>query len=164
MSITIMQLRNYPFLRLNPNTASDRIYTHSTGSWCVQLLTLLSGDKMSASMCMRCGFFFPVKSLISVHNTLRHRSLTQHRRSSTICCLSPTSKSYSITLLPGDGIGPEVVSVAKEALSVAGSMEGISFSFFLSLFRFHRDFFCNDLDENWSLFILKESTSDFKRL
>ncbi|XP_050234860.1 3-isopropylmalate dehydrogenase 2, chloroplastic-like [Mercurialis annua] len=55
-------------------------------------------------------------------------------------CLKPTrincaaaavrpSKRYSITLLPGDGIGPEVISVAKNALKLAGNLEGIEFSF-----------------------------------
>ncbi|KAF3782903.1 3-isopropylmalate dehydrogenase [Nymphaea thermarum] len=39
----------------------------------------------------------------------------------------PSSKSYKLTLLPGDGIGPEVVSVAKDVLLLAGSLEGISF-------------------------------------
>ncbi|GAV70917.1 Iso_dh domain-containing protein [Cephalotus follicularis] len=39
------------------------------------------------------------------------------------------SKSYSITLLPGDGIGPEVISVAKSVLNLAGSLEGIEFRF-----------------------------------
>ncbi|KAJ0980764.1 hypothetical protein J5N97_009019 [Dioscorea zingiberensis] len=39
------------------------------------------------------------------------------------------SRSYSITLLPGDGIGPEVVSVAKDVLVLAGSYEGIKFRF-----------------------------------
>jgi isocitrate/isopropylmalate dehydrogenase len=32
--------------------------------------------------------------------------------------------SYNITLLPGDGIGPEVVDVAKDILFVAGAKEG----------------------------------------
>ncbi|KAF2301454.1 hypothetical protein GH714_024383 [Hevea brasiliensis] len=39
------------------------------------------------------------------------------------------SKRYSITLLPGDGISPEVISVAKNVLNLAGSLEGIEFSF-----------------------------------
>ncbi|KAF7012537.1 hypothetical protein CFC21_026719 [Triticum aestivum] len=38
---------------------------------------------------------------------------------------SAAARSYSITLLPGDGIGPEVVAVAKDVLSVAGSKEGV---------------------------------------
>ncbi|OMP03946.1 Isocitrate and isopropylmalate dehydrogenases family [Corchorus olitorius] len=38
-------------------------------------------------------------------------------------------KRYSITLLPGDGIGPEIVSVTKEVLKLAGSLEGIEFNF-----------------------------------
>ena len=37
---------------------------------------------------------------------------------------SAAARSYNITLLPGDGIGPEVVAVAKDVLSVAGSKEG----------------------------------------
>jgi hypothetical protein len=37
-------------------------------------------------------------------------------------------RSYSVTLLPGDGIGPEVVAVAKDVLYLAGSLEGNSLS------------------------------------
>jgi 3-isopropylmalate dehydrogenase len=37
---------------------------------------------------------------------------------------SASIRSYNITLLPGDGIGPEVVAVAKDVLSLAGSLEG----------------------------------------
>lgn len=42
---------------------------------------------------------------------------------------STTTKSYNITLLPGDGIGPEVISVAKKVLNLTGSIEGIEFKF-----------------------------------
>jgi 3-isopropylmalate dehydrogenase len=35
-------------------------------------------------------------------------------------------RSYTVTLLPGDGIGPEVVAVAKDVLSLSGSLEGKS--------------------------------------
>ncbi|GLU22010.1 hypothetical protein SLE2022_381130 [Rubroshorea leprosula] len=45
------------------------------------------------------------------------------------CSAATPAKRYSITLLPGDGIGPEVISVAKNVLKVAGSLEGIEFSF-----------------------------------
>ncbi|GJX56707.1 3-isopropylmalate dehydrogenase, chloroplastic-like protein [Tanacetum coccineum] len=48
------------------------------------------------------------------------------------CCSSTTAaakKSYNITLLPGDGIGPEVISVAKNVLNLAASIEGIEFKF-----------------------------------
>nr|XP_043627667.1 3-isopropylmalate dehydrogenase, chloroplastic-like [Erigeron canadensis] len=52
---------------------------------------------------------------------------------SIIRCSSATSstnhKSYNITLLPGDGIGPEVISVAKNVLNLAASIEGIEFKF-----------------------------------
>ncbi|KAL5731555.1 3-isopropylmalate dehydrogenase [Ranunculus cassubicifolius] len=40
-----------------------------------------------------------------------------------------SNKSYSITLLPGDGIGPEVISVAKNVLTLVGSHQGIEFGF-----------------------------------
>ncbi|OMO53523.1 Isocitrate and isopropylmalate dehydrogenases family [Corchorus olitorius] len=48
-----------------------------------------------------------------------------------ISCAAATKppKRYSITLLPGDGIGPEIVSVTKEVLKLAGSLEGIEFNF-----------------------------------
>ncbi|KAI3442542.1 3-isopropylmalate dehydrogenase [Psidium guajava] len=45
------------------------------------------------------------------------------------CGASTPTRRYSITLLPGDGIGPEVISVAKGVLSLAGSLEGIEFGF-----------------------------------
>ncbi|OVA16079.1 Isocitrate and isopropylmalate dehydrogenases family [Macleaya cordata] len=48
----------------------------------------------------------------------------------TIRCSATSSiKSYNITLLPGDGIGPEVISVAKQVLTLTGSQEGIEFLF-----------------------------------
>ncbi|WKA00194.1 hypothetical protein VitviT2T_018577 [Vitis vinifera] len=51
-------------------------------------------------------------------------------RLATIRCSAATPpKRYSITLLPGDGIGPEVISVAKNVLKLAGSLEGIEFGF-----------------------------------
>ncbi|GJT75706.1 3-isopropylmalate dehydrogenase, chloroplastic-like protein [Tanacetum coccineum] len=40
-----------------------------------------------------------------------------------------TKRRYNITLLPGDGIGPEVISVAKNVLNLAASVEGIEFKF-----------------------------------
>ncbi|KAF8041760.1 hypothetical protein BT93_A0381 [Corymbia citriodora subsp. variegata] len=45
------------------------------------------------------------------------------------CGATTPTRRYSITLLPGDGIGPEVISVAKGVLSLAGSLEGIEFGF-----------------------------------
>ena len=46
---------------------------------------------------------------------------------------TPSKRSYKITLLPGDGIGPEVSSVAKNVLVLAGSLEGTSQHFYLDL-------------------------------
>ncbi|KAK1305366.1 hypothetical protein QJS10_CPB11g01699 [Acorus calamus] len=45
------------------------------------------------------------------------------------CSAGPPKKRYSVTLLPGDGIGPEVISVAKDVLSLAASLEGIALQF-----------------------------------
>ncbi|XP_002979709.2 uncharacterized protein LOC9636158 [Selaginella moellendorffii] len=39
------------------------------------------------------------------------------------------SRSYKITVLPGDGIGPEIMSVALDVMRSIGSQEGISFHF-----------------------------------
>ncbi|CAK9133545.1 unnamed protein product, partial [Ilex paraguariensis] len=39
------------------------------------------------------------------------------------CSATTTTKRYTITLLPGDGIGPEVIAVAKNALKLVGSLE-----------------------------------------
>ncbi|GKE43094.1 3-isopropylmalate dehydrogenase, chloroplastic-like protein [Tanacetum coccineum] len=56
----------------------------------------------------------------SQHNTIKKPIIIR-------CCSSTTTaakKSYNITLLPGDGIGPEVISVAKNVLNLAASIEG----------------------------------------
>ncbi|KAL3336777.1 hypothetical protein AABB24_029446 [Solanum stoloniferum] len=45
------------------------------------------------------------------------------------CSAASPSKSYNITLLPGDGIGPEVISVAKNALQLVASIEGFKVAF-----------------------------------
>ncbi|KAL3736855.1 hypothetical protein ACJRO7_025739 [Eucalyptus globulus] len=45
------------------------------------------------------------------------------------CGATAPARRYSITLLPGDGIGPEVIAVARGVLSLAGSLEGIEFGF-----------------------------------
>ncbi|XP_025625661.1 3-isopropylmalate dehydrogenase, chloroplastic-like [Arachis hypogaea] len=43
--------------------------------------------------------------------------------------LSSSLASYTITLLPGDGIGPEVISFTKDVLVLTGSFEGITYEF-----------------------------------
>ncbi|PIA25320.1 hypothetical protein AQUCO_11800011v1 [Aquilegia coerulea] len=57
------------------------------------------------------------------------KSLTNLKRTLIRCSATSSSKRYNITLLPGDGIGPEVVSVAKNVLTLAGSQQGIEFEF-----------------------------------
>ncbi|QCE08835.1 3-isopropylmalate dehydrogenase 2, chloroplastic-like [Vigna unguiculata] len=60
-------------------------------------------------------------------------SFFSRRSAPIICSAAPTpsksQRSYTITLLPGDGIGPEVISVAKDVLILAGSLEGIKYEF-----------------------------------
>ncbi|XP_010492220.1 PREDICTED: 3-isopropylmalate dehydrogenase 3, chloroplastic isoform X2 [Camelina sativa] len=55
----------------------------------------------------------------------------QYHAPSLIRCAaaSPGKKRFNIALLPGDGIGPEVISVAKSVLEKAGSLEGLEFDF-----------------------------------
>ncbi|KAI4331186.1 hypothetical protein MLD38_029396 [Melastoma candidum] len=70
----------------------------------------------------------PVKTSNSLFNLLPKRSSLRPARVRCSSSSSPT-RHYAITLLPGDGIGPEVVSVAKKVLQRAGSVEGIHFDF-----------------------------------
>ncbi|XP_057527356.1 3-isopropylmalate dehydrogenase, chloroplastic-like [Amaranthus tricolor] len=53
-------------------------------------------------------------------------------KSSIVRCsaaATPTKKSYNITLLPGDGIGPEIISVTKDVLQIAASIQGIEIKY-----------------------------------
>lgn len=47
------------------------------------------------------------------------------------CAANTSKKRYNIAVLPGDGVGNEVIPVAVDALCLAGSLEG-SFYFTLS--------------------------------
>uniref|UniRef100_A0A2P2MW14 3-isopropylmalate dehydrogenase n=1 Tax=Rhizophora mucronata TaxID=61149 RepID=A0A2P2MW14_RHIMU len=74
----------------------------------------------------------PIKPIFNLKPTCRRYQKPDRIRFTSPAAAggsSASSKRYSITLLPGDGIGPEVISVAKNALELAGSLEGISFSF-----------------------------------
>ncbi|XP_010537914.1 PREDICTED: 3-isopropylmalate dehydrogenase, chloroplastic-like [Tarenaya hassleriana] len=64
----------------------------------------------------------------SLFRSVSKRSCQPGRIRCASASASP-AKRYNITLLPGDGIGPEVISVAKNVLHQAGSLEGIEFSF-----------------------------------
>ena len=39
------------------------------------------------------------------------------------------AKTYKIAVLPGDGIGPEVMKESLKTLEAAGKLHGVSFSF-----------------------------------
>ena len=45
--------------------------------------------------------------------------------------------AFQITLLPGDGIGPEIMSVAVDVLRTVGLQLGISFEFQTALVVVH---------------------------
>ncbi|CAH8360334.1 unnamed protein product [Eruca vesicaria subsp. sativa] len=52
------------------------------------------------------------------------------RRGTAIRCAANTPKKrYTIAVLPGDGVGNEVIPIAVEALRLAGSLEGIDLRF-----------------------------------
>ncbi|KAF7814455.1 3-isopropylmalate dehydrogenase, chloroplastic-like [Senna tora] len=74
-----------------------------------------------------------VRALRPLSETYRFLSTRSFRpsvvRCSAAAASSPSKRSYSITLLPGDGIGPEVTAIAKNVLVLAGSLEGIKFDF-----------------------------------
>uniref|UniRef100_I1MCD0 3-isopropylmalate dehydrogenase n=1 Tax=Glycine max TaxID=3847 RepID=I1MCD0_SOYBN len=57
------------------------------------------------------------------------RSIPLSLRCSAAPSSSKPTRSYSITLIPGDGIGPEIISVAKDVLVLAGYLEGIKYDF-----------------------------------
>ena len=50
-------------------------------------------------------------------------------RAQRALAVSAAAKSYKITLLPGDGIGPEIMAVAKDILVEVGSQRDIAFDF-----------------------------------
>jgi len=87
------------------------------------LLNIEKKTKMAASL--QLLQFKPVKPSFSFFS---------RRSAPIICSAAPTpsksQRSYTITLLPGDGIGPEVISVAKDVLILAGSLEGTAPSLF----------------------------------
>ena len=55
----------------------------------------------------------------------------QSPKPTRISCAAAKAKPptrYNITLLPGDGIGPEIVSITKDVLKLTGSLEGSLYS------------------------------------
>ncbi|KAI3781534.1 hypothetical protein L2E82_11551 [Cichorium intybus] len=69
--------------------------------------------------------------------------------------ISSTTKRYNITLLPRDGIGPEIISVAKNILNIAGSIEGST--------PLHREFlFCEVLAVELIMYKLDKNEKHLK--
>ncbi|XP_006301906.2 3-isopropylmalate dehydrogenase 2, chloroplastic [Capsella rubella] len=68
----------------------------------------------------------------STQNPFAFASATKHNFRGVClirCAANTPKKRYTIAVLPGDGIGNEVIPVAVEVLRLAGSLEGIYFSF-----------------------------------
>lgn len=78
----------------------------------------------------------PFKSQIQLQQTKNFNSsafyYNKFPRVRCSAATTPTKKSYNITLLPGDGIGPEIISISKHVLQLAASIEGSPFFFFLN--------------------------------
>ena len=51
------------------------------------------------------------------------------RKVDVVCRAASDARKHRVTLLPGDGIGPEITEVAVEALQSVGRLEGIQFEF-----------------------------------
>lgn len=87
--------------------------------------------------------------LVKVPATFTKQSFAPFRVRCAVA--SPGKKRYNITLLPGDGIGPEVVSIAKNVLQQAGSLEGsLACSFLLMLLLFNFDWNLLFSAGNWN--------------
>lgn len=67
--------------------------------------------------------------LMRLPNYLASNSVVSKSSGRIRCAATTPSKHYTITLLPGDGIGPEVISVATNVLNLTASLEGIEFKF-----------------------------------
>jgi hypothetical protein len=57
-------------------------------------------------------------------NYLASNSVVSKSSGRIRCAATTPSKHYNITLLPGDGIGPEVISIATNVLNLTASLEG----------------------------------------
>ncbi|CAA7406820.1 unnamed protein product [Spirodela intermedia] len=69
------------------------------------------------------GFFVSSLTPAAVPRHLSHLLPRRRGAASFHCSAAPSPRSYSVTLIPGDGIGPEVVSVARDVLYLVGSHE-----------------------------------------
>lgn len=63
------------------------------------------------------------RRLGSVPTASRARAASRTSRLSTVC------KLHKVCVLPGDGIGPEIMNVATKVLSAAGKLEGEEFQY-----------------------------------
>lgn len=64
--------------------------------------------------------------LAPVSMAFKSRSKSRQTMVVRASACGPKPKSYKISLLPGDGIGPEVLKVAVDVLQLVGSHEGSS--------------------------------------
>lgn len=68
---------------------------------------------------------------LSLDASVKTTRSVQFRRPLVVKAAATTSgeKNYKVTVLPGDGIGPEIIGVAVDVLKLVGSQEGIKFEF-----------------------------------
>ncbi|XP_074276136.1 3-isopropylmalate dehydrogenase, chloroplastic-like [Silene latifolia] len=89
-------------------------------------LNLITPLKSQTNL-LPCSNLFPTCNS-NINNTI----VTNRSKFATVRCAAaatPTKRSYTITLLPGDGIGPEIISIAKDVLHLAASLEGIELKY-----------------------------------
>ncbi|GBG59098.1 hypothetical protein CBR_g24441 [Chara braunii] len=70
-----------------------------------------------------------VKHTVQGEGSCRRKSMAVVRASASETSEGACARSYKITLLPGDGIGPEIMKVAKEVLKMVGQQEGMELAF-----------------------------------
>ncbi|KAJ4909021.1 hypothetical protein Rs2_03642 [Raphanus sativus] len=67
--------------------------------------------------------------VISTQLPVAFISAMKQRGSAIRCAANTPNKRYNIAVLPGDGVGNEVIPVAVDALRLAGSLEGLDLRF-----------------------------------
>ncbi|KAH9302250.1 hypothetical protein KI387_013833, partial [Taxus chinensis] len=93
------------------------------GKQVVRIAFLATGTSME---CISSAFSKTSVSLRPRHEG-SHSKTSFSRAVKVRCAAAP--RTYKITLLPGDGIGPEITSVAKDVLRLVGSQLAINFKF-----------------------------------
>ncbi|GBG70675.1 hypothetical protein CBR_g7976 [Chara braunii] len=70
-----------------------------------------------------------LKRAVRDEGSCQRKGMVALRASTKETSEAASARSYKITLLPGDGIGPEIMKVAKEVLKMVGKQEGMRLEF-----------------------------------